>query len=210
MQLRDQEQAACNDNDPFTDTRDDWELVAYCQKEKNLFFPKLVKRHYALVVNIGFRFFSDQETAKDMAQEVFLKVYHHLEEFRPGKQPFVHWLCRITTNHCRSHYRKQSSEKRAVVGGKVDFWYQDDGADPLEHFDDQTKSNIDYVNQALQRIKPNERIVLILSHMAELKTCDIAPIVKKPEYTVRRMLRRAEEKMRKLITQRITEQNAQA
>ncbi len=210
MQPCDQEQTERGDHDPCMENKDDWELVHSCQNEKDRFFPLLVKRHYALVVNIGFRFFSDREMAEDMAQEVFLKVYHHLEQLRPGKQPFVHWLCRITTNNCRSLYRKQSSERRAVGGGKVDFWYQEDGANPKEPIDDETKSNIEYVNDALQRIKPNERIVLILSHMAELKTGDIAPMVKKPEYTVRRLLRRAEEKMRKFITQRITEQNAQA
>jgi RNA polymerase sigma factor (sigma-70 family) len=199
----DQEHAGRLENDPGRRDKDDWELVHSCLSEKDRFFPLLVKRHFALVFNIGYRFFLDRETAEDVAQEVFLKVYDNIEDLQAGKQPFVHWLCRITTNSCRSFYRKKRSENQAVSGGKVDFWYQDDVERPIDRIDDETKATIEYVNDALKRIKPNERIVLVLTHIAELKTGDIAPMIKMPEYTVRRLLRRGEKKIRKIIAQKI-------
>jgi RNA polymerase sigma factor (sigma-70 family) len=102
---------------------DDWDLVLLCRNDRERFFPLLMKRHYALVVNMGYRFFSDSGTAEDLAQDVFLKVYHQLDSLHPGTQPFVHWLCRITSNGCRSLYRKRNSEKRALAAGKADFWF---------------------------------------------------------------------------------------
>ena len=210
MEPCNQEKLGIDSNDPHMESHDDWELVSACKNEKDHFFPILVRRHYALVVNIGYRFFSDRMHAEDMAQEVFLKLYHHIGQLRRGNQPFVHWLCRTTSNCCRSFYRKQSSEKRTIETEKVLFWYQDKEADAANRIDEETKQDIEYINDSLRRIKPNERIVLILSHIAELKTCDIAPMIKKPEYTVRRLLRRAEEKIRKLITQRILEKHARA
>ncbi|MBN1759932.1 MAG: sigma-70 family RNA polymerase sigma factor [Chitinispirillaceae bacterium] len=200
-------------NDPnapasLRENSDDWELVRLCRNDKERYFPFLMKRHHALVVNMGYRFFSDRGLAEDMAQEVFLTVYREIDRLQPGKQPFVHWLCRITSNSCRSLYRKRSSEKKAISSGRVNYWFKDDAAVSGERLDDETKAAVNYVNDALQLIRPDERIALILSHVAECSTAQIASMLRTPEYTVRRLLRRAEEKMRKLISQRTLEQHA--
>ncbi len=178
---------------------DDWDLVTACRAGNEHLFEILVRRHYELIVNIGYRFFGDMSQAYDTAQEVFVKVYGRLDSITPGSQPFVHLLCRITTNMCRSKYRKRRSESETVSKGKVNFWYEHDRAGEVEGFDDETAQAIRLVNDALGRIKPDERMVLILAHVSELKTSEIASIVNKPDYTVRRMIRRAKEKVRKLI-----------
>lgn len=183
---------------------EDWELVQNLNTEKEFCFSELVRRHYELVVNIGYRFFSDMQLARDNAQEVFLKIYLDHEKIKPGKQPFVHWLCRVASNGCRSLYRKNSSELKAVTGGKVDFWYGDG-----EHWlcNEDTES-IRCVNEALKKIDADDRVILILSHIAELKIHEIAEIEKIPEYTVRRKIKRAEKKMYKLIAQLVLEDYA--
>lgn len=185
---------------------EDWELVQNLKTEKDPCFSELVRRHYELVVNIGYRFFSDIHLARDNAQEVFLKLYLEHEKIKSLKQPFVHWLCRVTSNSCRSLYRKRSCELRTVTGGKVDFWYGD-----MEHLlDGQDSESIQCVNEALKEIDADDRMILILSYIAELKTNEIAEIEQIPEYTVRRKIRRAEKKMHKLITQLVLEDYAKA
>ena len=207
-QRYDNEQNGRRAADSREESGDDWDLVLLCRNEKERFFPLLMKRHYALVVNMGYRFFSDRGMAEDMAQEVFLKVYHQCDSLQPGRQPFVHWLCRITSNGCRSLYRKRSSEKRALAGGKADFWYDGEATDGTDRIDEETVAYVKLVNDALQRIKPNERMALILSHISGLKTREIAPVLQVPEYTVRRLLRRAGGKLRKLLTQQNLEHYA--
>ena len=188
---------------------DDWELVRQCQENRKRYFPVLVERHYALVVNIGYRFFLDRELAEDMAQEVFLKVFNKFNGLKEGKQPFVHWLCRITTNQCRSMYRKRTSEKNTVTSGKVDYWFGDESVSAADELvDDEKKISIRMVNEALKELKADERMVMILCHFAEMKTREIASAMKAHEYTVRRLLRRAEEKMRKIVAQRTLEHYA--
>ena len=143
---------------------EDWELVQNLYIEKEFCFSELVRRHYELVVNIGYRFFSDMQLARDNAQEVFLKLYLDHENIKQMEQPFVHWLCRVTSNNCRSLYRKKNSELKAVTGGKVDFWYGEG-----EHkLDTKNSESIKYVNEALKKINANERIFIILSNIAEL------------------------------------------
>lgn len=183
---------------------EDWELVQNLYIQKEFCFSELVRRHYELVVNIGYRFFSDMQLARDNAQEVFLKLYLDHENIIQGKQPFVHWLCRVTSNNCRSLYRKKNSELKAVTGGKVDFWY----GESEYRLDTQNSESIKYVNEALKKINTEDRMILILSHIAELKTNEIAEIEKIPEYTVRRKIKRAEKKLHKLIAQFVLENYA--
>ncbi len=183
---------------------EDWELVQNLYIEKESCFSELVRRHYELVVNIGYRFFSDMQLARDNAQEVFLKLYLDHENIKQGKQPFVHWLCRVTSNNCRSLYRKKNSELKAVTAGKVDFWY----GESEYRFETQNSESIKYVNEALKKISTDDRMILILSHIAELKTNEIAEIEKIPEYTVRRKIKRAEKKLHKLIAQLVLENYA--
>ncbi len=185
---------------------EDWELVQNLFIEKESCFSELVRRHYQLVVNISYRFFSDMQLARDNAQEVFLKLYLDHANIKRGKQPFVHWLCRVTSNNCRSLYRKKNSELKAVSGGKVDFWHED----REYRLDTQDSESIRCVNEALKKINADDRMVLILSHIAELKTHEIAEIEKIPEYTVRRRIKRAEKKLHRLIAQLVLEDYAKA
>ena len=51
------------------------------------------------------RFTRDRETARDLAQDVLLKAYHHLGAFRSDAK-FSTWLYSITRNHCMNHIRQ--------------------------------------------------------------------------------------------------------
>jgi len=181
---------------------DDWDLVrSFCNGD-NECYTELVRRHYELVVNMSYRFFLDMQIARDNAQEVFLKVFHEIGNIKPGKQPFVHWLCRVTSNNCRSIYRKRNSEIRSIERGKVDFWHEEKCNNWLEsNLDNETDESIRLVNEALKKICKDDRMILILTYIAELKTREIAKIEGIPEYTVRRKIKRAEKKLHKLVTQ---------
>ncbi len=187
----------------------DWDLVYECLGGNESCFSELVRRHFSLVFNICYRFFSDKQVAEDASQDVFLKVYEKIKNssLSQGRTPFVHWLCRVTTNTCKSIYRKQRSERKNIDHREVDFWYGDRKGDMEGSYSDSEKQAVDYVNMGLQTIDKEERMVLILSHMLELKTKEISSIVKKPGYTVRRELKRGEEKLRKYVKQRMIRDN---
>ena len=86
------------------ENKDDWQIVQACKTDKKQ-FDHLVKRHYELVVNISFRILLSSEKAKDAAQEIFLKAYQWIDKLKED-QPFKHWLCKITSNHCINLYNK--------------------------------------------------------------------------------------------------------
>src|SRR3972149_4904680 len=87
----------------------DSELVRSAQQGDMNAFEELVYRHDKEVFGIAARYVSRAEDAKDIYQEVFLRVYRGLPKFK-FQSEFSTWLYRITTNVCLTHQdrRKQN------------------------------------------------------------------------------------------------------
>ncbi len=67
---------------------------------------RLVERLYPIVIRIVRNHLPRAMAEEDLAQEVFFKVFRHLDSFR-GRQPLDHWVARIARNTCFDHLRKQ-------------------------------------------------------------------------------------------------------
>ena len=92
-------------------TLSDTELIRSAQRGDMDAFEELVYRHDKEVFSIAARYVNRAEDAKDIYQEVFLRVYRGLQKFR-FQSEFSTWLYRITTNVClthRNHRKKMNS-----------------------------------------------------------------------------------------------------
>jgi RNA polymerase sigma-70 factor (ECF subfamily) len=70
-------------------------------------FDDLIARHYNELFVYVHNQTNDIETSKDLTQEIFLKAYHNLRNYKPDKASFRTWIYRIATNHCIDHHRKR-------------------------------------------------------------------------------------------------------
>ena len=66
----------------------------------------LVERLYPAVVRIVRNHLPRRESEEDLTQEVFLKIFAKLHQYR-ADMPFEHWVSRISLNTCIDHLRKQ-------------------------------------------------------------------------------------------------------
>ena len=179
---------------------DDWEIINLCGAHKNQYFNILVKRHYKLVSNLCLRFLLDAELARDAAQEIFLHVYEWLERIQKKDRPFKHWLCRVASNHCRNIYKRRKKEREIIQSGDSNLW---SAASPflMQDVEAENAEAVEMVNNALARIKLEERIPLVLLEMAGMTMQEIAKATRSPMFTVRRRIRRAKEKIKKILLQ---------
>ncbi len=180
---------------------DDWQLVDLCKKDKSKYVQYLIRRHYELVVNLSFRFLLDSDLAREAAQDVFLVVFERVDKLENRGRPFVHWLCRVTANHCRTLAKRFRRAHSLVEEGTVDFWYDSSPFSAPDAVLEQKRKDIETMNKLLGLLPLHERMVLVLSEVAELNTAEIAGIQGAPPYTVRRRLQRAKERLRKLMVQ---------
>ena len=77
--------------------RDDQKLIQRCLSGDESAFEELVLAYQNMVFNVAYRFLSNAGEAEELAQEVFMRIYRHLENFR-GASSLKTWIYRITTN----------------------------------------------------------------------------------------------------------------
>jgi len=103
----------------------DEELVAQYRStaasEREQYINELFRRNYARVARWCLRFADDRESAADLAQEIFAKVYQNLASFQ-GQSKFTTWLFVIARNHCLNAVRanaRQATELKADDGEEI-------------------------------------------------------------------------------------------
>jgi len=70
-------------------------------------FAEIYRAYEEMVFNLALRLSGDRERAADLSQEIFLRIYRHLDGFR-GRSSLKTWIYRVAVNHCRSRLRRRS------------------------------------------------------------------------------------------------------
>jgi RNA polymerase sigma-70 factor (ECF subfamily) len=181
-------------------------LIAECLRGNTDAFGVLVLRHQDRLYNTVFRLVGNAEDAQDAVQEAFLHAYQSLERFQGGSQFFT-WLYRIAVNSAISLRRKKKVLVRidAGAGTKPEV----EPADPREqarpgHALEQAEQGR-RVREALDRLSPEHRAVLVLKDMEGHKYESMARVLGVPVGTVRSRLHRARLELREILRQSETE-----
>jgi RNA polymerase sigma-70 factor (ECF subfamily) len=178
---------------------DDRRLIADCLGGKRDAFGELVTRYQARLYNAALRLVQSPDDAADVVQEAFLSAYQALHTFK-GDAEFFTWLYRIAFNSAISLKRK----KRPAVS--LDAHTGEAGIDPddpsvyikpgaaLERSEDERQ-----LNDAIARLSPEHRGVLIFKDLEGLKYEEIAELLGVPIGTIRSRLHRARLELRELL-----------
>jgi RNA polymerase sigma-70 factor (ECF subfamily) len=116
---------------------EDRELILLAQKGDQAAFRKLVERHQRRAFAIAVGLVRDENDARELVQEAFLRVYRSLGSFQGGSSFFT-WLYRIVTNLSIDLLRKPSrrdvelDEAREIDEADIPLLSRIDGADPLD------------------------------------------------------------------------------
>jgi RNA polymerase sigma-70 factor (ECF subfamily) len=90
----------------MTEKRAEQDLLAECRNGDREAFEALYANNQKRVFSVAMNFFGgDEERAKDITQQVFLKIFYKIGEFR-AESEFTTWLYRITVNACLDEQRK--------------------------------------------------------------------------------------------------------
>jgi RNA polymerase sigma-70 factor (ECF subfamily) len=179
---------------------EDADLVRRAQEGDMLAFEQLVYRHDKQVFSIAARYVASADDAKDIYQEVFLRVYRGLKRFH-FKSEFSTWVHRITVNVCLTH---RSRGRRTLRTLFFDDREREDGQSHGEIRDsaagpDHLAVNADIsssIEKALEALSPKQRLVFTLRHYDGYKLSEIAAMMNCVEGTVKRYLFTATRRMR--------------
>ena len=176
----------------------------YSEKERNEIFDGEFMPYIKSMYNFGYRLTLDQDDAKDLVQDTYLKAYRFIESFQKGTNAKA-WLFRILKNSFINDYRKKSKEPSKVDYQEVETFYNSEEVDRQITPDlrvDSLKDMIgDEISNALNSLDVDFRTVIILCDLEGFKYDEMAKILDIPIGTVRSRLHRA----RNLLKEKLSE-----
>ena len=184
----------------------DTDLIIQAQKGDQSAFEELVYRYDRNVLSITIKYANNEDDAKDLYQEVFIRVYRSLKSFR-FQSEFSTWLFRITTNVCLTY--KSRSKEHLKVSINADFDDEEneisttkelvyDGSSPEEI---SSGANIcEIVNEAVESLSPKQKMTFVLKHYEGYKIREIAEMLNCKEGTVKKYLFDAIKNLRKKLS----------
>ena len=174
------------------------ELIIQAQRGNVLAFEQLVQLYDRQVLSLALSFMHNEEDAKDIYQEVFIRVHRALPKFRMESK-FSTWLHRIVTNVCLTHRSRRKRYEYASLDQETE------GTRPLAETladksttDSQTLNTeiTEHVHQAMHALSPQQKLVFSLRHFEGYKLREIATMMNCAEGTVKKYLFTATERLR--------------
>lgn len=176
-------------------------------------FEEIYRENAPRVLNLCYRMVGNEQTARDLAQDVWVKALRNLSEFK-GHSSVSTWLYRITVNHIFNYYKQQKRRRwREILNLDLreglreeaplpgDF-ADDREPDPLDILQDKERNRI--VWQMIQRLPAAQRVPLILFRYEGLSYQEISEVMGISTNAVESRLHRAKRNLRKWLEPYIT------
>jgi len=176
------------------DAPTDEDLIEATLKGDGEGFATLVHRYKRKVFRLAANFARDRFELDDVCQDVFLKAYENLGKFR-NDAPFEHWLTRIAVNTCYDLLRKRQRDCERVP-------LEDGPSSPADrHAEDALSAQEarEWLDRALSRLKPEDRLVITLFELEEKTVHEVARLTGWSEGNVKVRLFRARKALKGML-----------
>lgn len=170
--------------------------------EQTAFAERAIQQYGKATYNFAYRLVGNEQDARDLTQEAFIRVYRAWRSFQPGTS-FLSWVYRIVTNLYRDELRRRKGRFQEEIpedNAPQEFGGQRPLAvDPIEEYVDRQLS--EPLSRSLRKLSTDQRQVIILADIEEYSYQEIADIMGCSIGTVRSRLHRARSLLRRLVQQ---------
>ena len=180
---------------------DEQAVIAAAQRGDLPAFNQIILHYQGLAYNVAYRIVGDADAASDATQDGFIKAFQRLNQYRGGS--FKAWLLRIITNTCYDALRAQKRRPTSSLESEEDEDPDHDvrWLDPAERPEAYVvrQELAEAIQDAIQKLPPDQRITLILSDIEGLDYQEIADATNTALGTVKSRLSRARARLRELL-----------
>lgn len=163
-------------------------------------FEEVYKENAEMVLNLAYRMTGREEAAKDLTQDIFLKVYEKQDTFREQSKAST-WVYRIAMNHIINYLKRErrvrffdfNDEASAPAYNGSTFWEENMPLQPDHQLEDGEKELI--IRKLIDELPVKYRIPLVLFRYEELSYQDIAQLMAVNLSTVETRIHRAKKKL---------------
>ena len=181
----------------------DRDLVATAIRGVDGSFEELVRRYQRPISAYVYRMVGNYESALDLTQEIFIKVYASLRRYR-SEFKFSTWIYKIAHNAAVDHLRRSSTREQSLMntsdGDQFELPIESGRLSPEQ--ESERKERRVEIESVVRALPSNYRELIILRHSQDLTYEEIVEVTGLPLGTVKNRLFRAREMMRQQFVDR--------
>jgi RNA polymerase sigma-70 factor (ECF subfamily) len=187
---------------------EDHRLLSGLQAGDAAAYERLIERFQTPIYKLAYRLLNDPADASDVLQEVFLKVFRNVENFR-GDSSLRTWMYRIAVNEAHNRRRWLFRHRRGETGMDDVFEDAESREKPLV---DASETPFDFIlnreaqlllEEGLAAINPVFRAALVLREVEDMSYEEIAEILEVSIGTVKSRIVRGREALRRYLAARL-------
>tara|TARA_R110002095_G_scaffold9106_6_gene14561 strand:- start:48 stop:581 length:534 start_codon:yes stop_codon:yes gene_type:complete len=153
-------------------------------------FGILYDRFSKNIYNKCYSFVNNEDEAKDLTQDIFLKLFVKLSSFK-GNSKFSTWVYSFTYNHCVNYVTRSPFKKHEVR--LTDTYKIDNYSEEIEMIDDDYSG--EKLNRALKKISADDRSILLLKYQDDLTIKNLMNLMGISSSAVKMRIKRARERL---------------
>jgi len=175
------------------------ELIEHSKRGDSDAFRHLVERHQSYAFTLAFRLVCDEETAKDVVQESFIRIWKHLQEYDPAIK-FTTWLYRIVVNLSFDQLKMDKRRKRVIENEQeLDERFALDNNVAEQGF--VNRDLAERIRSVAARLPLKQRLVFVLRDLNDLSVRETAEALAMSGGSVKANLSYARQAIRKQMEQ---------
>ena len=181
-------------------TNEGAELVRRCRAGDGAAWEEIVQTYSRRVYNLAYRFTSRADTAEDLTQDVFVRVYRSLEQYNPKQGDLQNWLMRLARNLIIDDYRKrQRAPQDEIADDLEDHKYHLRSAGNSVQREMERRELGAQVQAGIDKLSADLRTCVILRDIEELSYQEIVDLLRIPEGTVKSRINRGRIELAKIL-----------
>lgn len=171
-------------------------------------FDEIYEAYGERILNLAFRFTRNEEIARDLTQDIFIKVFQNLESFEQRSHIYT-WIHRIAVNHITNHLKRErrnlwldlldNTVSELLQADKLDPAFRDRIADLPSDKILENSERERIVWEAVQTLSVKYRVPLVLHHYEEMSYKEIAAALDLSMSAVESRIHRAKKQLIKKL-----------
>jgi len=181
-------------------TNEGAELVRKCRAGDGAAWEEIVQTYTRRIYNLAYRFTSRADSAEDLTQEVFIRVYRSLDQYNPKQGDLQNWLMRLARNLVIDDYRKRQRAPQDEAADDLEVHQYHLRATGVSAQREMERRELGAQVQAgIDKLSPDLRTCVILRDIEELSYQEIVDLLKIPEGTVKSRINRGRIELAKIL-----------
>ena len=157
-------------------------------------FRRIYETVFPILYRVAYRIANNEEAAEDLCQEAFFRLYEKNMVF-PNPEEAKYWLIRVVKNAALNYAKRKENERKVYQKAFRETFRQEETGESLMV----KQENIAEIQEALQKLPENLRVVLILKEYTEMNYKEIGKALNITEGNVKVRVFRARERLSGLL-----------